>query len=336
MEIIPFDAIDFDSAANLFTSKQWLALLRLEYGFDFYGVVRSRQNKPLLLFAKIDDLLGKRIISLPFSDYTEPEVADGNELLAGLGFLRQHFADHLITLKLLGCLPPTNNMELSRQAFCHRINLQGDLDSIWQKTSKAFKKGVRKSERLGLKIKIDNSAEGLDKFYQMLVVIRRFKFNILPQAKSFYARFLDGFLSVGAGNLWFAYADDQAVAAAMIIHHGNGMFDKMGVSDPQYLACRPNNFLLWKVMSFGHHHKFSFLDMGLTPVANEGLLRFKDSLGGVRSPINYYSLVPASFDKVRQSQIKELIASLTTLLVRPGVPNSVVEDASTLLYRFFA
>jgi hypothetical protein len=76
--------------------------------------------------------------------------------------------------------------------------------------------------------------------------------------------------------------------------------------------------------------------MGLSQIDYTGLIRFKESVGGIASAINYYRYTPPAFDVVRETNIKRLLSSLTDFLVKSDLPTPALEPAAALLYRYFS
>jgi hypothetical protein len=337
MRIINFDGYDYQAKENLFTSRKWIEVLRKEYQFDIKIIVNAENGSPLLLFSEINDIWGHRIVSLPFSDYIEPRVSDMDELLSVLEFLMETYRNYPITIRLHGHMSNAERIGYKniRTAFCHRVPLNSDMDDIWKKTNYAFRKGVNKAKTANLKVERVNSEYGIDIFYHLLLKLRKNKLNLLPQTKSFYRQMLDLFIIKGEGNIWVVFSGEAPIAAAVVLHSGNSLFDKMGASDEKYLDLRPNNLLLWEIMKYGNSIKYDYLDMGLTQNDHIGLLRFKDSLGGIRTPINFYRYTPENYDISREKDIKDLLSQLTNIFVSNEMPEEVVQQASGLLYKYF-
>jgi len=338
-KLINIKNFNYQFKGNLFYSKKWIEVLKGEYDFDFYVVVSSSQTeKPIFVFVQLADIFGKRILSLPFSDYTEPLVQTENELCEILNFLKESYKNHAITIKYHGIIDESkiNDYKNIRQALCHRVFLDNNSDMIWQKTSRAFKKGVKKAKKHKLYVKKYNCSDGIAIFHQMLTDLRRNKLHILPQPKSYYMRMYDNFICQEKGNLWMTFMDNKPIAAAILLHSGEAMFDKMGVSDSKYLEYRPNNILLWEIMKYGQSNGFKYLDMGLTPSGNEGLMRFKDSLGGKKTPINYYRYLPLNYNYQQEEDMKNVLTKVTKLFVKSVVPDEIVQEAGSLLYQYFA
>jgi len=334
MKILDYDPSAAADCNNLFYCDSWITVLRDCYAYPFKMVC---DPDLLLIFAEVHDVYGRRLISMPFSDYTEPPAADNAKLLDVLDFLKREYPQSTILLRLRqqrDDLTPIG-FQCIRQALCHRIDLAAGPDAVWQKTDRHFKKGVRKAREDGVRVQTENSEEGVTIFYDMLTRLRRHKFKIIPQSKDFYATLFTQFVQQGLGNIWLAYHHDKPVASAFVLHCANAMFDKMGVSDQDHLDVRPNNLLLWEIISYGVEHRFEYLDMGLSQTDYEGLIRFKDSLGGQRSPINFYRYLPPDHDAVRDAELKKMFTEVTHFLVESDLPDAALQHASQFLYRYF-
>lgn len=336
----PAADVPHGDGGNLFSSARWLDVLRDEYSFDFEAIVEDAGTspRPLLYFAKVTDIFGERVLSLPFSDYTEPHVKDDRELRDALDLLKRTYRGCPITIRLHGESREAEAIGFAniRRALCHRISLRGSLDEVLGRTEYAFRKGVNKAKRNGLRIEIDNTAHGIDVFHALLSKLRRRKYRILAQPQSFYRSMLRHFVEAGQGNIWVAYCGDRPAAAAILLHSGPAVFDKMGVSDDELLEYRANNLLLWAAIEHAHANGFEYLDMGLSQTDYTGLIRFKESAGGVGSPINYYRYAPPGFDTARERDTKKLLSGLTAFLVNSDLHDAALEPAAALLYKYFA
>ena len=79
--------------ASVFHSRGWLEALRRTYGYEPIVYTTSPPTADLangLVFCRIDSwLTGRRLVSLPFSDHTEPLVDSEGELQYLLGCLER-------------------------------------------------------------------------------------------------------------------------------------------------------------------------------------------------------------------------------------------------------
>jgi hypothetical protein len=335
MNIVDAEHIAVWPQDNLFSCSKWLRVLSECYGFSFKAVLDS-DGAPLLFFSVVADIFGPRVISLPFSDYTDLGTAATEDIGSRLQFLRDAYPELPITLKLLGDHDFSGQGFVRiRDAVCHRIPLAGQIDDIWGRTSHAFRKGVAKATRSGLSFEVCSTEAGIDIFYQLLVELRRKKYRILPQSKDFYRLIFRHFCTAGAGYLGIVRKEGQPVAAALILRSGSTLFDKMGVSDLEFQEFRPNNLLLWEVMKLGNATGATALDMGLTQADHEGLISFKDSLGGSRIPVIYHRLLPRGFDESRERATKALLKQTTDFIIASNPDNDMLAEAGTMLYKYF-
>jgi hypothetical protein len=338
MKIVELKNLDDAPYGELFSSSRWLEVLRGEYDFPFFAVTKTVDvnNLPLLIFSVVEDIFGKRVLSLPFSDYVATGLPE-EELRQAVACIISAYPGIPVTLKLLGEHDGLlkSGFAVIRRGFCHRIRLDCPVDDLWGKSSHAFKKGVKKAERSGVSFVVKNNEEGVDQFYHLLTRLRREKYRILPQPKSFYQTLFSRFVQPGYGDICMTMLGDKPVGAAFILRSGNGIYDKMGVSDLDHLDLRPNNLLLWEVMKMGHSRGAQFLDMGLTQADNEGLVRFKESLGGDSEPVTYYRYLPANHDQTGEKHLKALLSKLTGYFVDSAESEAHLQKAAELLYRYF-
>ena len=194
---------------------------------------------------------------------------------------------------------------------------------------------MKKAERNNLYVKTINTEEGVEMFFNLLMKLRIDKFKILPQSDTFYLKLYNYFVKNGYGNIWFTFLGDKPIGSAFILDSNHAIYDKMGVSHLDYLEYRPNNLLLWEVMKYGCARDKVYLDLGLSPADNKGLIKFKDTLGGEKTPINYYRYLPSNYDTERESKQKKLLSDLTELISNSKISPDIVKQYSSLLYRFF-
>ena len=203
-------------------------VLQRAYGFEM------RKTPGGLPFVALDDLAGKRVASLPFSDYLPIEDVDW--LAAQLHFLKKAYPDQEITIKTtLGenRLPP--GVEVSRRAVYHRYLPGGS-------ASAEFRRGVRRATKRGIRVLRSADAAALDRFQELYHWQRLRKFGGVPQPPSFFRAVREVFLDTGRGFVLEALTEAGHVAASVVVlWEGDGWFYKFGASDPAHLNDRPNN-----------------------------------------------------------------------------------------------
>ena len=169
-------------------------------------------------------------------------------------------------------------------------------------------------------------AAGLDIFYRLHLETRR-RLGVPTQPKSFIDRFA-GLFDAGRGGVWLVRDEEgEPIAAAVYLTHGKLVTYKYGASSTAGLAKRPNNLLMLTVIREHAERGFETFDFGRTDLDNEGLRRFKRSLGAEEVPLAYtYLTEPAPLG---EPSLKERVMAAT---IRRGPP-VVGRLAGQMLYR---
>src|SRR4030095_8488517 len=107
---------------------------------------------------------------------------------------------------------------------------------------------------------------------------------------------------------------------------------KFGASDERVQHLRGNNYLMWEAIRWLAKEGLSELDLGRTAIGNEGLRRFKLSMGASESLLEYwkYDLRKSEFVEDRD-EASGWYAPLLSLL-----PVSVLRGIGKLMYRHLA
>ena len=318
--------------AEIFHDLLWLELLRDEYGYEI-GACCVRDDERIeaaIPFAKIKSrLTGNRIVALPFSDHCPPVLAAdaGLESLGMLGdALEAHAKESHLDLTVHAALPSVSAGHVKERFVRHLLTLPGDPDEAEANTSKSFRQGARKAARGGLAVEKHTDAAGLDIFYRLHLETRR-RLGVPTQPKSFIDRFA-GLFDAGRGGVWLVRDEEgEPIAAAVYLTHGKLVTYKYGASATAGLAKRPNNLLMLTVIRDHAERGFELFDFGRTDLDNEGLRRFKRSLGAEEVPLAYtYLTEPAPLG---EPSLKEKVMA-TTIRRSPAVVGRL---AGQMLYR---
>src|SRR6202030_2256242 len=148
--------------SSVFHSPAWIQVLTDTYGWEAYAyVVLDGLGEPQagIPFCRIADMMGERILALPFSDYCDPLVSDQQ--------CWQFLMDCLLSERCpitLRCLH--NNLPLAdsrfalvKQAKWHGLNLKPGLDELRRGMQDSTHRAIRKSQREGLVVRVANSED---------------------------------------------------------------------------------------------------------------------------------------------------------------------------------
>jgi hypothetical protein len=342
LKIIPsktlFEREDFLECRNLFYSRRWVNVLTTAYNFDIQAVVNPRDRQHLL-FSVHNDFSGKRLLSLPFSDYVLPDV-ELNSIPRFMEAIAKIYNDYSIIYRADATLSPAfegNNWKVIREAMYHRVIIQ-DEETMWKNLSPSFRRGVKKANKNGVQVSLRYDSEAIDRFYELHSQLRKEKFHSLSQPPAFFHTIHQEFIAQKLGFVMEAIHSDQLLASIIILVHNHILYYKFGTSAVDLLDSRPNNILFWYLLLYALENGYEQVDLGLSGKAPsyEGLVRFKEGLGGVPKPITYFRKDPPHFDYQKESEVKKLLSDLTNLFVDESTDIKTAQKAGQILYRYFS
>jgi len=253
--------------STVFHSSEWMRVLHETYGFD----VRARvllegtgQPRSGVAYCAIDDMMDPRIISLPFSDFCDPLVADHDDwncLIAGLLDKGQR-----INLRCLHNQVPLDDKRftLAGRAKWHCVDLKRNEDELWKGLHGSARRAVKKARRSGVTIRIARHKEDLRAFFELHLRVRKYKYRLLAQPYRFFENIWDQFIAPGKGALILAIHDDEVIGGVLFLEWQNTLYYKFNASNPDTIALRPNDLAVWEGMRFGQARGLHFLDFGLS------------------------------------------------------------------------
>lgn len=325
-------------SSNLFYCPSWLSVLREHYGCQYYATLDDESNE-LMLFALIKCLAGRKLVSMPFSDYTCPGLLKPQALREHVEALRKKFPDLPVLLKVsfpgvsgasfgslgtpadLGCL--------------HRVNTGREVN-IEKNMAASFKRGVRRARSRGLKLETTCSREGLEQFYNLFYELRMQKLGLIPQPFAFFEKVFEEFIEHGKGFFIEVRKEGRLLASALVLSYQNGLYYKWGCSSQKDLIDRPNNLLFYELLHQAQREGYDYVDLGLSDrKVNRGLIRFKRSMGGKESPINTFEFLPDGYPSETMDQFKSIVNSMASIVVASQFDRKTTESFSQTLYPLF-
>lgn len=304
------------------------------YGYRFYKT--SGPGEEYMVFAEARGMLGPKLVSLPFSDYTIPHVPP-HRLPLHLAALRQRFPKAPVLLKCSDLYASPGDLACmgkpQAKMYLHRIDLQRPAAPAM---SSAFLRGVRKAQQNGLVAAASRSRTALEEFYGLYYRLRTEKLGLIPQPISFFKLVFEHFISKGEGFFYEVRQDGQLLASAIILREGNRLYYKWGCSDQDRLSLRPNNLLFCELIKFAQDTNCQYLDLGLSDIDDKrGLIRFKESMGGAPSYIYSYTICPAAYPQALEAKLKGLVNQVAGIVVAAKLLPSQTQGFSQVLYPLF-
>jgi len=323
--------------ADIFHSPPWLRALRDTYDLSIEArVLVDDAGKPIagFVYSPIDDVMDRRIVSLPFSDFCDPLVSTPAEWAAVTSGVLS--AEDRFHLRCLHSELPLSDPLLTPvgRARWHAVDLRREAEAIWQSIASSARRSIRKARDEGVQVRVGESLDDVRAFFELHLHVRKHKYHLLAQPWPFFEQLWSHLLSQGHGRLLLAERDEQVLGGVLLLEWGGTAYYKFNASQPDLLGARPNDLVIWEAIQWGASAGLERLDFGLSDWDQEGLLRFKRKYATEEKTIHSLQNLPHPPSR-REAELRALLPQLTSLLTRPDVPDAVSEEAGNLLYRYF-
>lgn len=328
---------------TLFSSSPWLRAVADTYGLKPRAKVVQDASGELvagLAYCRIDDMLGPRLISFPFSDFQEP-VGDPGRAGPAIQALIDEATDGApIRLRIPDDRLPELATELfphqDRELLHHRIAVsETDPDKQFAALNGQVRQNIRRSRRDGLHVEMRSDLDAVRMFYDLHVGVRTMKYRLLPQPFRFFESLHAVFAPHDRLRVALATFDGRAVAGIFYIEWGDTLYYKFNASAADGLSVRPNEALIWAGMEHCLQRGLSKIDLGVSDTDQPGLVRYKRKFAGFEQEVVTLKTAPPAASP-HSGELRTLFGNLTDLFTDPGVPSAVAEAAGDVLYRYFA
>lgn len=327
--------------ASVFHSTPWLKALRQTYGYRPVAYTTSCPHGELenaLVFCRVDSwLTGRRLVSLPFSDYCDLLVSNLLELrvlLSDLEGRARREKWRYLEIRPLESLKTSGATTLScstQEYTYHRLDLSLDLDTLFRNFHKnSIQRKVRRADRECVDYR-EGTLDLLDDFYRLLVITRR-RHHVPPQPIAWYRNLIACFGD--ALKIRVAFKNDRAIAGMLTLQYKDTMTYKYGGSDPDYNKFGSMHLLFWKAIQEAKKSRLAVFDFGRTDADQDGLITFKRRWGATQSRLTYCRYVlpgtsPGFLDPATGKNWKTQLAK--QLFAR--MPSAVLAAIGDKLYR---
>jgi len=323
-------------SASMFHSRGWLDALRRTYGYEPIAYTTSPPRGELangLVFCRITSwLTGRRLVSLPFSDHTEPLTNGEDELPYFLDFLEQDRRrenwKYIEIRPLRKAVQRSGGFEKSTSFYFHRIDLRPTIEVLFRSFHKdCVQRKIRRAEREGLVYEEGRSEALLTKFYQLLLLTCRRK-QLPPQPLAWFRHLIS---CMGDSlTIHVCSKDDRPVASVLTLGFKGSLVYKYGCSDPRVRNLGGTHLLLWRAIHEAKRCGRHEFDLGRSDLNTPGLVIFKDRWGATRSVIDYLRCSASPIPDARpgwSARIEEQFCA--------RVPDRFLIAAGKMLYRHF-
>ena len=283
--------------SSVFHSGPWLEALRASYGYEPIVFTTTPPGAELsngLVTCVVQSwLTGRRLVSLPFSDFCDPLFDSPEEFL----FLMKHFREvfRKKKWKYIELRPLSDQMgQIAEQEeyrstsfyFSHRLDLRPQTEEIFKSLDKdSVQRRIRRAERAGLTEECGRTSSLLKHFYSLMVVTRK-RHHIPPQPYLWFEnlmRYLGDALEIRV-----AYKDRIPVASILTLQFKDTVYYKYGCSDARFNNLGATPLLFWRSIEQAKLNHAREFDFGRTEKENASLVAFKDKWAPRSKPIIYF------------------------------------------------
>lgn len=315
---------------SFFHGAAWTRVLTETYGFT--PVWQAKGTSLLPLMEADSWLRGRRGIALPFTDECAPLCESETEfklLFEEAVELGQKRGWN--TIELRGGRKFLGEATASLAFYGHRIELEEDESRLFERMDGSARQAVRKAQKDGVTVEILQSEEAMRQFYFLQCLTRK-RHGLPPQPLHFFLNIWRHVVSQGQGMIALARWRGVPAAGAVCFFLGGRAIYKYGASDLGQQHARPNNLVMWEAMRWLASKGNTSLHLGKTSLLNEGLRKFKLSLGAVELRLEY---VRFNLRRNRFEMETDQIAGWHNRIFRM-LPVFMSRQAGEILYKHWA
>jgi CelD/BcsL family acetyltransferase involved in cellulose biosynthesis len=308
--------------ASVFHRTGWLRALAKTYGYRPVVVTSAPPGQKLsdgIAFCEIRSwITGSRLVSLPFSDHSQPllsEALDSLDLPKWLQTARSRFRWKYVELRPISARPEWGSALGTSQSFwLHTLSLEPRIEQLFSNTHKSsIQRRIRHAENGHLEYVRGASRELIEHFYDLLVITRK-RHRLLPQPQSWIRNLMIEMSS--DAEIRLVRTAGVPIAAILTLHHRGTVVYKYGCSDHRFHHLAGMPFLFWKLIEESKSQGLEQIDFGRTDLENKGLVEFKDRLGANKNIISYLRNQKNQNSKPAQLSKRSVAASVFAILPR--------------------
>lgn len=326
--------------ASLFASDAWLRAVAQTYDLKPVAAVAvDDSGNPAggISYCVVDDGLGERMVSFPFSDFHDPV---GDPAAAAVAINSLASGELPLRLKIpAGSMPDLDldKFPNQRRDLLHHVIevTDEDPDTQFANLHSQVRQNIRKGRRAGIEVEMRSDLDAVRQFFDLHVGVRTRKYRLLPQPYRFFEAIHESFSDQDRIRVALAKLEGRVVAGIVYLECGDTLYYKFNASDAGELKVRPNELLIWAGIEHCISRGLHGIDLGVSDVDQPGLVRYKRKFAQREQEVVTLDRPPAGEPDARVADLRASFGRLTELLTDERVPASIAEEAGAVLYRYF-
>jgi hypothetical protein len=267
---------------SFFHSSVWARVLQDTYHYRPAYFVRLGDARliDLVPVMEVDSFLtGRRGVSLPFTDYSDVIIADGDSFKDILGYICQYGRSHgWKSLELRGGRGLPAACAISCYNYRHILSLSRRPEEVFSGFGKSTRRNIREAVKKGVRVEICNTFDSVLAFERLNCITRK-RHGLPPQPFRFFEEVFEHIISKNSGFVILASYKDMVIAGAVFFQFGEKAVWKYNGSIRNFFRLRGNNLILWEAIKWHCENGYKSICFGRTEPANEGLRKFKAEWG---------------------------------------------------------
>ncbi len=285
------DLLLSNSGYSFFHSSSWARVLHESYQFEplYFTVIKDNKLLALIPFMEVKNLIsGKKGVSLPFTDYVDPIVAEGNHINDVFDLLIEYGKKSgWKSIEIRGGERLFQESSPSSQYYGHTLDLSQGEDQIFSNFRDSTRRNIKKAIKADMKVDVCNTIESVTQFYRLNCMTRKMH-GLPPQPGFFFKNIFEYIISKNLGFVVLASYKKEIIAGAIYFHFGEKVIYKYGASDMRFQQLRSNNLVMWHAIKYYCQNGYKKLCFGKTELEHKGLIQFKNGWGAKEHMIKYY------------------------------------------------
>ncbi len=322
---------------SLYHSSSWHEVIERTYGYKaIYHTVLADggEIKSGLSCAPVRNLLlGRRLVSFPYSDYCDPLICDEEDAsYLTTSLLKQADQLHIKNVEIRCNERAKVCVDLKSKSGYYNfvLPLRKSSNALFNGFHKScVQRAIRKAERSGLELREGRNRADLLEFYELHMKTRK-KLGVPFQPLRFFETLWQIFSLDKRASLLLTQKDGMTIAAILLLKFKATTYYKFAASDRRFLHLRPNHLLIWEALRRAQSQECQAFDFGRASLEEGGLIDFKRRWGAHAYRLTYKSI---GYSAENFSALQRSSLSMISKRIFSRLPTRVGRCFAGFIYR---
>lgn len=156
-------------------------------------------------------------------------------------------------------------------------DLESELETLWMDFKPKVRKNVKRAQEYGLEVIKESNGKYLDDFLK--IYYGTMKRNEAEKGFYFSKDFFEKITSMQNHIMYFhALYKGHIISTELVLYDGENCYSYLGGTDSDYYEMRPNDYLKYEIIKWGHEKKLKNFILGGGHGADDGIFQYKAAL----------------------------------------------------------